>query len=256
MLDQFLRRPLAPVDPKTRAELVASPLDPRDALTPTELDSLLDPAPHAAEVGWCRLADGTGYVAMRVEMPDVSAEMIDWWFDWHPEDPLRYRVWHPIAHHDISFERPKVRRAKGYWGAIHHPVEDVGLGRSRLRIEFQDPTEFGFSERALLGAQVATVVCGIAGDDTKRARHTKMAHVWLNDPSSGGTVLRSRFWIGSVIRPYLPPVFADPASRLLNRRAFRRRLIPADAPAALAGHCAEEYTNLAAILPELYRHYA
>jgi len=29
--------------------------------------------------------------------------------------------------------------------------------------------------------------------------------------------------------------------------------LPADLPRALANHCAEEYSNLGALLPELYR---
>jgi hypothetical protein len=96
-------------------------------------------------------------------------------------------------------------------------------------------------------------VGGFAGDDRRRMQHTKMVHVFLS--STGGLVLRSRFWIGAEIRPYAPEPFADLAARVLNRPAVRRRLVPAAVPRALARHCAEEYTNLAAILPDLYRQY-
>ncbi len=64
------------------------------------------------------------------------------------------------------------------------------------------------------------------------------------------------FWLGSALRPYVPEPLAGLAARILNRPAVRRRLVPAKAPRALARHCAEEYTNLAALLPELYERYA
>jgi DAPG hydrolase PhiG domain len=81
-------------------------------------------------------------------------------------------------------------------------------------------------------------------------QHTKMVHVFLN--SNGGVILRSRFWLGSELRPYAPAPIARLAARVLNRPAVRRVAVPSKAPGALARHCAEEYANLAALLPELY----
>lgn len=255
MLEELLDRPLAPVAEETLATLSRGAIDPELALRESEIDRLLDPEPIEAECGHCFLPDGVGYVAMRVPMPEVTGAMVDWWFDWHAEDPLRYRAWHPPAHVSNSVERPDVTGAKPYWNTVHHPVEDIGLGVDHLRIEFFPPERIGFSPDALALPGVAAIVGGFAGDDRKRARHTRMVHVWLEDPSTGGTVLRSRFWIGSVLRPYLPAPIADLAAGMINRPGMRRRLVPRGAPAALAQHCAEEYTNLAAILPGLYAAY-
>lgn len=255
MLQELLDKPLAPVAPETLDALASGPIDPADALQESEMNRLLDLAPLAVECGYCFLPDGVGYVAMRVQMPEVTGEMVDWWFDWHADDPLRYRVWHPPAHVSNSVERPAARSDKPFWFTTHHPVEDIGLGVDRLRIDFLPPDRLGFSESALQRPGIATIVGGFAGDDSKRARHTRMVHVWLDDPSTGGTILRSRFWIGSVLRPYLPTPVATPVSRLLNRPSMRRRLVPRKAPEVLAKHCAEEYTNLAAILPGLFAQY-
>ena len=71
-----------------------------------------------------------------------------------------------------------------------------------------------------------------------------------------GVVLRSHFWLGAAIRPYLPAPLADPAAALLNRRRVRDLALPRGLAPALARHCAEEYANLAALLPELHRAYA
>ncbi len=249
-LEAFLSRPLEPPAPGVLEAIERGPLQPSAALGLAALDRLLDPTPVAAENGWATLADGTGYVAVRTPMPGVSAEMVDWWFDWHPREAVRYRIWHPLAHIDNRLEPPAAAGAKRHWGAVHHPVEDIGTGAIRARIEFCAPTELGFSTDALADPAVATMVCGFVGDDRLRMRHSVMAHVFLREEA--GVVLRSRFWLGAAIGPYLPKPLARPAERLLNRRSVRRRVVPAEVPHALAVHCAEEFANLGSLLPELF----
>ena len=253
-LEAYLARPMAAGDPEALAAIESGPMDPADALALHDLDRLLDPAPVVAENGWCTLADGVSYIAVRTPMPGVTPEMVDWWFDWHPRDPLRYRIWHPAAHRSNRLEQPAARGAKAHWGTVHHPVEDVGTGLIHARIAFGAPTDLGFATDALDDPRVGTIVCGLVGDDRLHLRHSVMAHVWLND--GDGLLLRSRFWLGAVIRPDLPGVLGDGAGRLLNRALVRRRALPSDVPPALARHCAEEYANLAALLSELHARYA
>lgn len=253
-LSAYLSRPMAPPDRDVLVAIGRGPADPALALGPSEFDRLLDPAPLALETGWCTLPDGVRCVAVRTPMPGVDAEMVDWWFDWHPRDPLRYRIWHPRAHEGNSLEPPRERGAKPHWGAVHHPVEDVGTGTVHARIAFVRPTALGFSTDALDDPAVATVVCGFVGDDRRRTRHSLMAHVFL--AVEDGVVLRSHFWLGAAIRPYLPAPLAAPAARLLNRPAVRDRALPKGLAPALARHCAEEYANLASLLPELYARFA
>ena len=148
-LTALLDRPIAAPDPQARRAVEAGPIAPVDALAIADLDRLLDPAPVAAETGWCTLPDGVGYVAARTPMPGVTAAMVDWWFDWHARDPLRYRVWHPLAHISNSIDPPPVPGGRPHWGAVHHPVEDVGTGVVHARISFLRPTDYGFSTDAL-----------------------------------------------------------------------------------------------------------
>ena len=248
-LGAYLERPMTRVDPETAAAVAGGPMDPADALSLGELDRLLDPAPARVETGWCSLADGVGYVAVRTAMPLVSTEMVDWWFDWHPREPIRYRIWHPAAHRDNALELPARAGAKAHWGAVHHPVEDIGAGVVHARIAFKRPTELGMSVDLPAGA---TIVGGYAGDDRRRMQHTVMVHVFLEEGE--GVVLRSRFWIGAAIRPY--GALAAPGERLLNNRLIRRAIIPGAITRALAGHCSEEYAHLATLLPELYERFA
>ena len=253
-LESLLDRPLAAPDREAVAAIAAGPIDPALALGRDELDRLLDPAPLEVETGWCTLPDGVGYVAARTAMPGVSAEMVDWWFDWHPREPIRYRVWHPLAHFSNSVEPPPgPPPPKPFWGATHHPVEDVGVGVAHARISFLRPTELGFPTDALDDPRVATIVGGHVGDDRRRSRHSLMVHVFGAD--GDGVVLRSRFWFGALMRPYLPGPLAAAAEPLLNTGFARRRLLPADLPRAVAAHCIEEYANLAELLPDLYERY-
>jgi phloretin hydrolase len=252
-LEPYLSRPLTPPDPAVLAEIEHGPVDPGRTLALAEIDRLLDPAPLPVETGWCFRADRVGYVAVRTSMPGVSAEMVDWWFEWHPHDPDRYRAWHPLAHRDNSVEAPAVAGAKAHWGAVHHPVEDVGTGMVHARIAFEPPSGIGFSGDALDDTAVATVVCGYVGDDRLRLRHSVLAHVFLAEPE--GVTLRSHFWLGAAIRPYLPAPLAASIGSALNNRLVRRASLPAELPRALATHCAEEFANLAALLPELYRRF-
>lgn len=241
-LDRYLERPLSSPAPGVLEAIAAGPIAAEQALPLADLDRLLDPAPLDAETGWCRLDDGVAYVAVRTPMPKVTGAMVDWWFDWHPEEAIRYRIWHPRAHTSNRVERPAHAGAKRHWNTIHHPVEDVGTGTEHVRIEFRPPTKMGFSTDALDDPRVATIACGHAGDDRRRVRHSAMVHVWLNDGDEG-TVLRSRFWLGAAL------------PRLLARRAVRNAMMPRDLPHALATHCAEEYANLAELLPELHARY-
>jgi phloretin hydrolase len=249
-LEPYLSRPLSPPDPAVLDAIAQGPADPARVLPLASIDRLLDPAPLAVETGWCFRPDRVGYVAVRTAMPGVSAEMVDWWFDWHARDPDRYRAWHPGAHLGNSIEFPAASGAKAHWGAVHHPVEDVGTGVVHARIAFQPPSAIGFSTDALDDPAVATIVCGYVGDDRRRVRHSAMAHVFLT--AADGVVLRSHFWLGAALRPYLPAPLAAPASRALDNRLVRRLTLPGDLPRALATHCAEEYANLGALLPELF----
>ncbi len=251
-LGEYLERPLATPSVEVLEAIANGPIDPADALALSEVERLLDPASMPAEGGWCTLGDGVGYVAVSTAMPQVTGEMVDWWFDWHPRESERYRVWHPAAHRANSVQLPTHAGAKAHWGTVHHPVEDVGIGVVHARIEFKPPSEMGFAGDALDDERVATIVCGYAGDDRRHVRHTPMYHVFLREED--GVVLRSRFWLGAAVRPYGPA--GELGELMLNNRFVRRATLPAVLPRALAMHCAEEYANLAVLLPELYTRFA
>lgn len=253
-LDTYASRLLAPPDPLALEAIDLGPIDPAAALPLDRIDRMLDPAPLATQTGWCVLPDGVGFVAVQTEMPGVSAEMIDWWTDWHPRDPLRYRVWHPLAHWANAVDDPARRAAKRHWGAVHHPVEDIGTGVMQVRVELVPPTELGFATDALEDPDVGTIVCGFLGDDRRRFRHSAMAHVFLTERS--GLTARCHFWLGAAIRPYHEGALGGFGEAVLNRRYVRHLLLRRGEAPAVARLCAEKYANLAALLPSLYARFA
>jgi len=69
------------------------------------------------------------------ELPGVTPEMIDWWWD-NIDTTERYKLWHPKDHHAFEWEKsPK----NGHIGAIHRVVEDIGISTT-LRIRWEDPS--------------------------------------------------------------------------------------------------------------------
>ena len=145
--------------------------------------------------------------------------------------------------------------AKAHWGTVHHPVEDVGTGRRPRADRVRRRRARSASRRdALDDPRVATIVCGYAGDDTLRVRHTPMVHVFLRRRR------RRRAAQPLLARRRAAPLRAG-AARGAGGAAARQRASSAGArcraglPRALARHCAEEYANLAALLPELYERF-
>ncbi len=251
-LDDYLERPLAAPAISTLEAIEAGPIDASDALPVAALDRLLDPAPLAAETGWCWTSERVAYVAVRTELRRTTGRMWDWWFDWHAHDPIRYRIWYPGQHFDISRRPPASPADKPLWGQTHYPIEDIGLGRQTIRIEFRRPTDYGFSTDGLADPRVATIVGGYVG--RAHARAGVICHVFL--ASGDGLVLRSRFWLGSALRLDIPGPIGDALGRLINRPVVRRRVLASALPQRLARHCAVEYAHLGSILPELYARFA
>src|SRR5579875_4099944 len=114
-LQALLSRPLAAVAPEVAGAIESGPIDPRQALSADRPEGVIESGDEAAQTGWCLLAEGSAYTAVRTLMAGVSGRMLDWWFEWHALHPLRYRIWYPRAHFDISVELPEAPGAKPYW---------------------------------------------------------------------------------------------------------------------------------------------
>ena len=194
--------------------------------------------------GFCIAPDGTGYVASTIFMPGVTPEMFDWWFGWHSvTSDLRYKIWDRDDHYYARADNPDyvkdpaVPESQKTWGVVHHILEDIGIGGpTDLTLCFQRPAELGYNESKIGTPGCLAMVCAY-GLGTAPAVMTHIAK-----EAEGGILFCSRFWMG-----YGPDEKGGIVS-ILPKGAS----VPIEAPRALFGHCIKEYTNWAALLPEIY----
>ena len=194
------------------------------------------------EVGCTKMDDGTYLVSMVCPMPNITVDMIEWWFWWHTQDSLRYQIWYPGDHISIKyhkkdrefFEQSSVPKFKPN---TQCPVERIGGMKMPLRIDFVTPEEFGFSRKLMEDNNIPKIVCGHVGAFNNLVKHTEMAHIFKQ--TEDGLFMISRFWLGNTMK-----------SRLL-----RKLIITDDMARGMAEHCCIEYRNLCEILPMLYAEY-
>lgn len=191
-----------------------------------------------SEAGFTKTEKGDYLVSMVCPMPNVTREMIDWWFWWHPQKSERYRMWYPGEHFAVYYS-PKDRKyfKKASFDTFkentQYPIEKIGSLPLPLSIDFKDSENFGFSKAAMAEGKVKTIVCGTVGAFFGLVKHTQMAHIFFE--KEDGLYLVSRFWIGEKLKnPLFRKIF-------LNDKTARD----------MARHCYYEYRRLASLLPKL-----
>ncbi len=195
------------------------------------------------QVGYGNAEDGTGFVCNTTYMPGVTGEMLDWWFPWHSVgSDLRYKIWDPEDHYfaradDVAYVcDPAVPMNEKTWGVNHYIIEDVGPGPEFLKLCFKNPEDYGYDSSAIGTDECQSMVCAI-GESTCAAA---MTHKWY--PYKDGVMFCSRFWIG----------FGVVDGKIVKTLPEGER-VPEIMPKGLFGHNIKEFTNLASILPEVYR---
>lgn len=229
--------------PEEKKKIIASgPCDPKKALKIQEMNKIFDEGYLDVEIGYCQMEDGTGFVANKTFMPEVTGEMFAWWFAWHSLEDLRYKIWDPEDHIYARNQTPErildqsVPVLERNWGTTHDIVEDVGFGEDELRIHFMDPEEMGLDKSKIFTKYCSAIQTGNAEGPGLNA---VMLHM-VRDVE-GGVELRSRFWIGYHIKDKKPVKLLPDGAK-----------VPIIAPENLFKHNCVEFTNLAELLPRVY----
>ena len=172
-------------------------------------------------------------------MPNITADMIRWWFWWHPQEHQRYQLWYPGEHYFITY--PK--KDRGYFeqknlptltpNYTNYPKERVGQFKATLQIDFHQPEEAGFSRKLMEENNIPLILFAHVGIKHLFG-HTEMVHIFKE--TKDGLFMMSRFWMGES----------------LKNNFLRKKFITEDSLRGMAEHCCIEYHNLAEILPELY----
>ncbi|MCD8019096.1 MAG: phloretin hydrolase [Clostridiales bacterium] len=194
------------------------------------------------QTGYGLMEDGTGFVCNATYMPGVTSEMLDWWFPWHSVgSDLRYKIWDPEEHYFARADRadyvcdPSVPVNQKTWGVSHYIIEDVGPGPDFLKLNFKRPKDFGYDETNIGTTYCRSLVCAVGEGGCPAA----MTHKWY--PYEDGVMFCSRFWIGmGYVNGEVVKVLPDDAK------------VPEIVPRSLFAHNIKEFTNLAAILPQVY----
>jgi phloretin hydrolase len=241
-----------PPDPLHLA-MMDAPCDPSKAIYPEQMNDLLSPGDLQVEVGWCNLPNGAGFIANRNIYKNVTAEMINWWFAWHPLEGVRYRIWYPPQHAGIALS-PESRKKildsnipirEKIWGVTHHVTEDCNCGMENIDITFLSPREFGFDMTRWKEPHVSTFVGGFGWSSpaVKTDRAIKapslMCHIFRKIP--GGLEHRTRFWMGYRMSQGKPELALPPGIS-----------VPAAAVQGLARHNVCEFSSLGVLLPAIY----
>ena len=117
-------------------------------------------------------------------------------------------------------------------------MEDVGPGPEFLKLCFKSPADFGYDTSAIGTEHCQSLVCAIGEGGCPAA----MTHVW--SPYRDGILFRSRFWIGYAL--------TDGTYHKILPEGAR---VPDLVPKGLFAHNIKEFTNLASILPELWKEF-
>lgn len=206
------------------------------------------------ENGYTTLADGTKLVATLTDMPNVTGEMMDWWFWWHLGRPIRYKLWHPLEHARngcLDPERltdPSLSDKEKYL-TTHFPVEKINDDTLHpIALKFVDPLEFGFTQEEMAEANSPTIICVHLLSPNRKVQVGRMIHFVRN--TDRGVELRSRFWLGYKLNVKPAPVL----NRVVNARPVKATVMSVGGVSAynLAVHCATEFNKLASILPDVY----
>jgi hypothetical protein len=206
------------------------------------------------EVGWCSLPNGAGYIANMIHHPQFTADMVDWWFAWHPLEDLRYRIWYPPQHAGIMLspiDRARIlddsipNREKN-WGVVHNVTENCNCGFENVDIAFRSPADMGFDTEkfdevaATMAAGQGWAVAVEKCDDSITAPAI-MCHV-LYDAPGGGLIHRTRFWMGYRFNEAGKPELCLPPGVS----------VPVEAVQGLARHNVKEFTRWREFLPRIY----
>ena len=103
---------LFPPPHQLKADIESRKIDPEYMVPLERREIVLDAHVEKEYIGYGYLEDRFGYVSTVTYMPNVTPEMIDWWFVWlnHPDPSvpaeygnLKYKIWCPPDHWDHHF---------------------------------------------------------------------------------------------------------------------------------------------------------
>jgi len=196
------------------------------------------------KTGGHRHPNGIYEVSALTPMPNVTPEMVRWWFADYMQTSEHYKRWHPTAHLWMDWEN---KTPGEYVGASHLVHEYIGEDLAKLRIQFVPPEQ-------ILGdvdfREDDVAVCALPGLLEKPLWGGQMCHI-IRSTDDGAEML-SRFWLGMVAKRDGNEKVASIEGVLGNTYIARKLGVPKSDALDLMNHATQEMSYLAEFLPELY----
>lgn len=183
------------------------PMDPEKAIGVDEVDRLFKVGYDEVENGWCVMPDGTGYSAVRVELPDVTAaELMQFQVYGHMNN-LQYKTWLPKLHLQqgdftienfgwgpLLFHQRQLMAENGMDPSMVNPeaINPQDLARLSMKVcgvTIEDPKALDPDFVAIVGGPIYTIDV-LTGDRNDLTMITYMRK------KNGGLELRVRVWLG------------------------------------------------------------
>lgn len=238
-LQEWIKKPSVTLS----QELTDALSPPNITLTPFEQkNQILTDEKLQKEVGYKKDENGIWQVSCWCEMPNVTAQMINWWFWWHPKADERYQAWYPEMHRKIHYRKSdsayfNQKNIPSFKDNVQYPTETIGNQTTECVLKFVSPEEDGFDSALLKEKNVSAVVCAHVGTMKGLVMHTEMTHICFQ--KDDGLFMVNRFWLG----------------KLLGSKLLRSKMITEDVARGMCEHCLVEYRNMAERLSELYKEF-
>lgn len=217
-----------------------------DALEAKDRNRFIAEGVWPAKTGYYPLSGGGLLVAGNIPMPNVTADMLYWWFAWHGLEPLRYAIWDCEDHFDVKIDDegraraldPSVPMEEKAWGATHTVMESIGGPPDEITIMFTEPAKLGF-DPALIGTDSCEFM--VAANALLGPMKVPVIMAECAKKVDGVMTFMARFWIGYHV--------VDGEARYLLPPEVK---LPEEVAMGLVAHNIKEFSNLAKILPSVY----
>lgn len=247
---KYLEEPLTQIPQEEWDRAKKCDGDPKLALPFAERARIQDPDYVAPPDGVYLMDDGTAFVSTTTPVPDITGEMAEWWIIWCELDPLRYAIWDPEDHYDISvseedrkhiLDQSLAVRERG-WGFTSYISESMnGEKPQKGYLPFIDPAKAGFDD-SLLGTDASQAMWCVNNEMKKGPICVPILMTeTLRKGTDGQNVWMVHAWMGHGIKD----------GKEVHKKIPMRKLVTPFA-AQLVCHSHKEMGHLNKILPRLY----
>lgn len=247
---KYFNRPLLDIPPE-KQRVLENPLLPTEAgLELADRNRIFQPGYLPDEMGVTRLRSGGYCFANQTRFPGATGKMLQWWFAWHPLESLRYSIWDPRDHYSVQVSEadraklldPGISDLEKCQDVCHMCRESVLLGSEPIAVHlnFREPGSMGFDAAQIGTENCSFFVCGNVVKPEGGGLPIVIMHTARD--REGYCEHRSRIWVGYQI--------VDGKEVCVAPKDFE---LPVDKLRSQLQHHFYEFTNLATILPDLYR---